>query len=121
MPPLPLERGVFYIYDTIFGDDLQDVFPCRPGRAGKMWMPLFSPALSRFSTPKSGGALRQAEAVQEFANYEAVSGWALEAMTWAVNAGVLNGRGDGVLDPAGHATRAEAAQILMNFRENAAK
>ena len=115
MPPLPLERGVFYIYDTIFGDDLQDVFPCRPGRAGKMWMPLFSPALSRFSTPKSGGALR------EFANYEAVSGWALEAMTWAVNAGVLSGKGGGLLDPAVCATRAEAAQILMNFCENVAE
>ena len=59
--------------------------------------------------------------IREFSDYEAISDWALEAMTWAVNAGVLNGRGGGVLDPAGHATRAEAAQILMNFRENAAK
>ena len=80
-----------------------------------MWMPLFSPALSRFSTPKSGGALR------EFADYEAASGWALNAITWAVNAGMLSGKDGGLLDPAGCATRVEAAQILMNFYENVAE
>ncbi len=42
-------------------------------------------------------------------------------MTWAVNAGLLSGKGSGVLDPAGNATRAEVAQILMNFCENIVK
>ena len=36
-------------------------------------------------------------------------------MAFAVDAGVLNGRDDGTLDPTGTATRAEVAQILMNF------
>lgn len=36
-------------------------------------------------------------------------------MSWAVNAGLLSGKGSGMLDPGGTATRGEIAQILMNF------
>ena len=43
------------------------------------------------------------------------SSWAAEAMEWAVGAKLLSGKGGSVLDPAGTATRAEVAQILMNF------
>ena len=56
--------------------------------------------------------------IREFSDYGAISDWALEAMDWAVNAGLLSGKGNGVLDPAGTATRAEVAQILMNFCED---
>ena len=59
--------------------------------------------------------------IREFSDYGAISDWALEAMDWAVNAGLLSGKGNGVLDPAGTATRAEVAQILMNFSENIAR
>lgn len=47
--------------------------------------------------------------------------WAEAAMRWAVGSGLLSGKGDGILDPAGTATRAEVAQIFMNFCENIAK
>lgn len=77
--------------------------------------------LYRYARYMGCGTAQGGMEIREFSDYEAISDWALEAMTWAVNAGVLNGRGGGVLDPAGHAIRAEAAQILMNFRENAAK
>ena len=77
--------------------------------------------LYRYTRYMGCGTAQGGMEIREFSDYEAISDWALEAMTWAVNAGVLNGRGGGVLGPAGHATRAEAAQILMNFRENAAK
>ena len=43
---------------------------------------------------------------------------ALEGVTWAVNAGLLNGKGNGILIPIGNATRVEVAQILMDFCEN---
>ena len=59
--------------------------------------------------------------IREFSDYEEISGWALEAMSWAVNTGLLNGKGNGILDPKGAATRGEAAQILMNFHKNIAK
>ena len=46
------------------------------------------------------------------------SGWAAEALAWAVERGILSGKGNGVLDPTGTATRAETAQMLMNAMEN---
>ena len=54
-------------------------------------------------------------AVREFADYGSISSWASQAVTWAVNAGLLSGTGSGMLSPAGTATRAQVAQILMNF------
>ncbi|MCF0123091.1 MAG: S-layer homology domain-containing protein, partial [Ruminiclostridium sp.] len=45
----------------------------------------------------------------------AVSAWADEAVKWAVKEGIMNGKGDGTLDPQGIATRAETAQMLMNY------
>ena len=52
---------------------------------------------------------------------DAVSQWAVAALEWAVDAGLITGRGEGVLAPAGTATRAEVAQIFMNFLENVAR
>ena len=40
---------------------------------------------------------------------------------WAVNAGLLSGKGNGILAPTAGATRAEVAQIFMNFCEEIAK
>ncbi len=45
------------------------------------------------------------------------SSYAVDSMKWALGSGLLNGKGDGSLDPTGTATRAETAQILMNFCE----
>ena len=64
-----------------------------------------------YNTTQSGTS------IQKFTDYGSISAWALEAMDWAVNAGLLSGKGNGVLDPTGTATRAEVAQILMNFSE----
>ena len=46
------------------------------------------------------------------------SSWALEAMSWAVENGIINGFGNGILSPGGQATRAQAAQMMKNFMEN---
>ena len=56
-----------------------------------------------------------------FADRDKISGWAEHAMSWAVGDGLLNGKTATILDPTGTATRAEVAQILMNFAENTAK
>ena len=53
-----------------------------------------------------------------FTDADQASGYALEALRWAVENGVLNGHGNGRLAPGGTATRAEAAQMLKNFMEN---
>ena len=49
-----------------------------------------------------------------------IQSWAQEAMTWAVAEGIVEGM-DGNLNPAGHATRAQIATILMRFCEGVAK
>lgn len=54
-------------------------------------------------------------AVREFADYASISNWALEAVQWAVNAGLISGTGNGMLSPNGTATRAQVAVILMQF------
>ena len=55
-----------------------------------------------------------------YADGSSVSGWAAEAMGWAVDAGLISGVGGNQIAPTGTATRAQVAQILMNFCENVA-
>lgn len=40
------------------------------------------------------------------------SGYALDALCWAVEQGIITGKGGGILDPKGHATRAEVAAVV---------
>ena len=58
------------------------------------------------------------DALNGFADAGAVSSWAEDAVAWAVGAGLMEGKGGDVLDPAGTATRAEAAAILTRFCQN---
>lgn len=44
-----------------------------------------------------------------------ISSYAKNAMAWATTNGVMNGKGDGRLDPKGLATRAEVAQMMQNY------
>ena len=51
-----------------------------------------------------------------FADANSVSSYAVEAMQWAVSAGLIGGM-DGKLNPQGSATRAQVATMLMRFAE----
>lgn len=53
-----------------------------------------------------------------FTDAAAVSGYAQEAMRWAVENGILGGFGDGSIGPQQQATRAQVAQILQHFIKN---
>ena len=53
-----------------------------------------------------------------FTDADKASGYALEALRWAVENGILNGYGDGRLGPQGQATRAQVAQMLKNYLES---
>lgn len=53
-----------------------------------------------------------------FSDNSFVAGYAADAMGWAVAAGIVGGTGAGTLDPAGTATRAQFAVILMRFSKN---
>ncbi len=50
-----------------------------------------------------------------FQDGESVSGWAQEAMEWAVANHILNGDGAGLLNPTNASTRAEVAAMMRNF------
>ena len=56
-----------------------------------------------------------------FADAGAVSGWAKEALSWAVAEQIIGGsteNGKLILNPAGNATRAQVSAILMRFIEH---
>ena len=50
-----------------------------------------------------------------FSDGSSASDWAVDALVWAVDHGVMAGKGDNILDPTGTATRAEVAQMFMNY------
>ena len=52
--------------------------------------------------------------ILSYSDVSSVSEYAMEAMQWACGAGIIGGK-DGMLDPAGNATRAEVATMLMRF------
>lgn len=52
-----------------------------------------------------------------FTDREAISAYAREPMTWAVGMALVSGMGDGTVAPAGSATRAQVATILMRYLE----
>ncbi len=54
--------------------------------------------------------------ISRYADASAVSGYAQDAMRWAVGAGIISGS-DGQLMPSGSATRAQAAAMLMRFAQ----
>lgn len=61
--------------------------------------------------PAAGRAL-------DFADADRAGDYAREALSWAVERGVMSGKGGGVLDPKGAATRAQTAQMLKNQGRN---
>lgn len=52
-----------------------------------------------------------------FSDGALASGWARDAVAWAVDSGIIGGYPNGTLSPAGAATRAEAAAMLQRFVE----
>ena len=72
--------------------------------------------LYNYALFKGRGVSAQGD-LSRFTDADAVSDWALEAMGWAVGAGLAEGMDDGRLAPGGSATRAQIATIIMRFCE----
>ena len=71
--------------------------------------------LYRYAKQK-GYDVSKSAALTAFSDADKVSGYAAEAMQWAVAEGLLQGS-NGKLNPQGSATRAQVATILMRFME----
>ena len=66
-------------------------------------------------TNYKGGNTDIVDDLTAFKDADDISDWSKNAISWAVGSGLLSGKGNGILDPKGTATRAEVTQILMNF------
>ena len=51
----------------------------------------------------------------DFADTDKISDYALAALRWAVEQGIVQGKDNGILDPKGNATRAEVAAMLTRY------
>ena len=52
--------------------------------------------------------------LSNFTDYDKISGYARDALSWTVSQNLINGMGNGTIAPKGTATRAQVAQILLN-------
>ena len=76
--------------------------------------------LYRYAQSKGYDTTQGGMAIREYADFEQISGYAVEAMTWAVNTGIINGTSSTTISPQGPAARAQVATILMRFIEGMA-
>lgn len=63
----------------------------------------------------AGSPAANSQGLASFKDAAEISAYAQDALAWATQAGIINGKGAGLLDPKGQATRAETAQIMKNF------
>ena len=73
--------------------------------------------LYRYAQYQGVEAVTLEENLGGFTDADKISGYAVQAMNWAVGQGVMGGYGDGTLGPQGEATRAQAAAMLQRFCE----
>lgn len=74
----------------------------------------------RYAQYKGYDTTQGGMAIREFGDYESISDYAMSAMAWAVNIGLVKGDSN-LLYPNGTATRAELAAMLHRFVENGMK
>lgn len=74
----------------------------------------------RYAQYKGYDTTQGGMAIREFGDYESISDYAMGAMAWAVNTGLVKGDSN-LLYPKGTATRAEIAALFHRFAENGMK
>ena len=72
--------------------------------------------LYRYAQSKGQGFKGSWMFLLDFPDAGDVSEWADEAMHWMVMNDIINGMGDGTLNPGGEATRAQVATMLMRYK-----
>ena len=72
--------------------------------------------LMRYSAYKGIDTSSRAD-LSQFTDSTQISAEAVDAMSWAYAEGLINGKGNGILDPQGQSTRAEIAAITSRFCE----
>ena len=83
---------------------------------GKITREQMATILFRYAEKKGIDTSKRGD-LTAFPDAEQISGYAKDAVQWAVGEGIINGS-DGKLLPQDNATRAQVAAILMRFIEN---
>ena len=103
------ENGVMYGYGEEFG----------VGEA--VTREDFAAILYRYAAFKGYDTTYGGMAIWEFIDFEQIADYAVEALGWAVNSGIISGMGDGTVSPKTSTYRGQAAVMLMKFCENIMK
>ena len=103
------ENGVMYGYGEEFG----------VGEA--VTREDFAAILYRYAAFKGYDTTQGGMAIREFIDFDQIADYAVEALGWAVNSGIISGMGDGTVSPKTSTYRGQAAVMLMKFCENIMK
>ena len=103
------ENGVMYGYGEEFG----------VGEA--VTREDFAAILYRYAAFKGYDTTQGGMAIREFIDFDQIADYAVEALGWAVNSGIISGMGDGTISPKATANRGQAAVMFMKFCENVIK
>ena len=117
-----VESGAWYYPGVVYaaqrgivrGDGAGNFMPDSPITREQAAVMIMNFSYSEGSKPPSGDYIY-------FNDTDKISSWALTAALSARSAGYLNGKDGNIFDPGAHSSRAEAAQILMNFDKNRQK
>ncbi|MBR2778882.1 MAG: carbohydrate-binding domain-containing protein [Firmicutes bacterium] len=122
-PFTDVESGSWYDHAVIWASANDIVNGYGEGRFGpndKITREQFAAILYRFAKYKGYDVSAGAD-LSGYTDAASIGEWAQDAMKWANAAGLITGRTEKTLVPAGSATRAEAATILMRFIEGSKK
>lgn len=64
---------------------------------------------------KESNSLWNETNILSYEDFGSISDWAIPSLQWAVGAGVMKGRTDSTINPIENITRAEIAQMLVNY------
>ena len=103
------ENGVMYGYGEEFG----------VGEA--VTREDFAAILYRYAAFKGYDTTQGGMAIREFIDFDQIADYAVEALGWAVNSGIISGMGYGTVSPKTSTYRGQAAVMLMKFCENIMK
>ncbi|MBQ9460470.1 MAG: S-layer homology domain-containing protein, partial [Clostridia bacterium] len=117
-----VQKGSWYYNAVAWAaeNDIVEGYPAGVfGPADDITREQFAAVMFRYASHKGYDTSARAS-LGAFSDGSGINAWARDAMAWANAAGLINGVSGSKLDPAGRATRAQAAAILMRFCENIA-
>ena len=108
------EEAIIWAYENGIASGYGDTF----GPDDKVTREQVAAFLHRYAKYKGYDVSKGSpEDLEKFHDADEVSGWAVENIEWAIAEGILNGDGQGGLNPRGNAKRCEVAQMIYSYLE----